>query len=229
MILVIGNAMARPKKNVAIPRKQPEQDRSRATVDAIVDAAARILVKHGYDAFTTNRVAEKAGVSIGSLYQYFPNKDALLSELMRRHTLAIEDGIEAMAEHAKRAPLAEVARVAIEQNVRAHLIDPELHRVLSEVPPLGKLDWEAAFMERMAARVKAAFEARRAEIVVADLDLAVFIITHAAEAIVHNAAIERPDDLKSGAIAEEVTRLMVGYLTGKAIAPAKRAPRAAAE
>ena len=143
-------------------------------MDAIVDAAARILVKHGYDAFTTNRVAEKAGVSIGSLYQYFPNKDALLSELMRRHTLAIEDGIEAMAEQAKRAPLAEVVRVAIEHNVRAHLIDPELHRVLSEVPPLGKLDWEAAFTERMAARVKAAFEARRAEIVVADLDLAVY-------------------------------------------------------
>lgn len=58
----------RPKKS-ATPRKAPEQDRSRATVAAIVDAAAHILVKHGYDAFTTNRVAEKAGVSIGSLYQ----------------------------------------------------------------------------------------------------------------------------------------------------------------
>ncbi len=207
--------MASRKKAPPTPRKRPEQDRSRATVDAIVDAAARILVKHGYDAFTTNRVAEKAGVSIGSLYQYFPNKDALLGELMRRHTLAIEDGIEAMAEGAKSAPLAEVVRTAIEHNVRAHLIDPELHVVLSDVPPLGKMDWEAEFTQRMVARVRAAFEARRAEIVVQDLDLAVYIVTHMVEAVVHNAVTERLHDLKSGALTDEVTRIVVGYLTGK--------------
>lgn len=221
--------MVQRRKAPPSPRKQPEQDRSRATVDTLVDAAARVLVKHGYDAFTTNRVAEKAGVSIGSLYQYFPNKDALLGELMRRHTLAIENGIEAMIERAKSAPLAEVVRFAIEHNVRAHLVDPELHQVLSEVPPLGKLDWEAEFNERMVGRVKAAFEARRAEIAVADLDLAVYVVTHAVEAIVHNAATERLADLKSGALADEVTRMLVGYLTGKAAAPAKRPARAAAE
>jgi AcrR family transcriptional regulator len=219
--------MARAKKIVATPRKLPEQDRSRATVEAIVAAAARILVRDGYDAFTTNRVAEKAGVSIGSLYQYFPNKDALLGELMRRHTHAIEEGIEAMAERAKSAPLADVVRIAIEHNVRLHLIDPELHRVLSDVPPLGKMDWEAAFTERMVSRVRAAFEAKRAEIVVPDLDLAVYVVTHTVEAVVHNAVSERLADLKSGVLTEEVTRMLVGYLTGKAV-PAKRAARAAA-
>jgi AcrR family transcriptional regulator len=221
--------MPRVKKMPPSPRKLPEQDRSRATVDTLVDAAARILVKHGYDAFTTNRVAEAAGVSIGSLYQYFPNKDALLSELMRRHTTAIEDGIEVMVERAKSMPLADVVRLAIEHNVRAHLVDPELHQVLSEVPPLGKLDWEAEFNERMVGRVRAAFEARRSEIVVPDLDLAVYVVTHAVEAIVPSAATERLKDLKSGVLAEEVTRMLVGYLTGKAVAPAKRTARAAAE
>jgi AcrR family transcriptional regulator len=220
--------MARAKKIVASPRKLPEQDRSRATVETILAAAARILVRDGYDAFTTNRVAEKAGVSIGSLYQYFPNKDALLSELMRRHTHAIEDGTEMMAERAKTMPLAEVVRSAIEHNVRAHLVDPELHRVLSDVPPLGKLDWEAAFTERMVSRVRAAFEAKRAEIVVPDLDLAVYVVTHAVEAVVHNAVSERLADLKSGVLAEEVTRMLVAYLTGKAM-PVKRPARAAAE
>jgi AcrR family transcriptional regulator len=220
--------MARRKKSPPSPRKLPEQDRSRATVDMIVAAAARVLVKNGYDAFTTNRVAEKAGVSIGSLYQYFPNKEALLSELMRRHTIAIEEGIDAMAERAKSVPLPEVVRVAVEHNVRSHLVDPELHRVLSEVPPLGTLDWEAAFNERMVARVRAAFEARRSEIVVPDLDLAVYVVTHAVEAIVHNAATERFEDLKSGVLAEEVTRMLVGYLTGKAV-PVKKAARAVAE
>jgi len=214
--------MTSRRKEPPAPRKLPEQDRSRATVDAIVDAAARVLVKHGYDAFTTNRVAEKAGVSIGSLYQYFPNKEALLSELMRRHTLAIEDGIEAMAERARTAPLVDVVRAAIEHNVRAHLIDPELHAVLSDVPPLGKLDWEAEFTQRMVARVKAAFEMRRAEIAVRDLDLAVYIVTHMVEAVVHNAVTERLQDLESGALTDEVTRLVVGYLTGKPVAEPRK-------
>ncbi len=216
------------KTKPASPRKIPEQDRSRATVDVIVDAAARILVKDGYDAFTTNRVAEKAGVSIGSLYQYFPNKDALLGELMRRHTTDLEKGIEEMAARAANAPLAEVIRAAIEHNVQSHLIDPVLHRVLSdEVPRLGKLDWQAAFVERMTALVRAAFEARRAEIVVPDLDLAVYMVTRTVETVVHNAVTQRPQDLQSGALAEELTRMIVSFLTGKPLV-AKRPLRTAA-
>lgn len=221
--------MAARKKTPANPRKLPEQDRSRATVEAIVDAAARVLVKHGYDAFTTNRVAEKAGVSVGSLYQYFPNKDALLSELMRRHVEEIERGVEGMAELARTAPLAEIIRVGIEQNAQAHFIDPALHRVLSEqVPRLGQLDWMTGFTARMDARVREMLEARRAEIVVQDIDLAVYIITRTVEAVVHNAVCERPKDLASGALAEEVTRMLVGFLTGKAV-PVKKTLRAAAE
>lgn len=221
--------MAAGKKTPSTARKRPEQDRSRSTVDAIVDAAARILVKDGYDAFTTNRVADKAGVSIGSLYQYFPNKDALLSELMRRHTNDLEAGITTMAEHAQRAPLAEFVRAAIEHNVRSHLIDPVLHRVLSdEVPRLGKLDWQADFAKRMSARVKAALEARRTELAVADIDVAVYLVTRTVEAVVHNGVTERLADLKSGVLAEELTRMLAGYLTGKPVPP-KRPVRAAAE
>jgi AcrR family transcriptional regulator len=221
--------MAKRGKKTANPRKTPEQDRSRATVEAIVDAAAHILVKHGYDAFTTNRVAEGAGVSIGSLYQYFPNKDALLSELMRRHVADIERGVEEMAAHAMTAPLAEVIRAGIQQNVQSHLIDPELHRVLSEeVPRLGSLDWKVAFTERMEARVRAMLEARRAEIVVGDIDLAVYVVTRTVEAVVHNAVGQQPRALTSGALAEELTRMLIGYLTGKATT-ARKALRAAAE
>jgi AcrR family transcriptional regulator len=71
-------------------RKTPVQQRSRRTVDAILGAAARILVEDGYSAMTTNDVAAAAGVSIGSLYQYFPNKDALLRALVERHLDAVE-------------------------------------------------------------------------------------------------------------------------------------------
>src|SRR5947199_10350657 len=67
------------------PRKSASQKRSRATVDALVEATARILVREGFDKASTNRIAEVAGVSVGSLYQYFPNKEALVAAVIDRH------------------------------------------------------------------------------------------------------------------------------------------------
>ena len=67
------------------PRKAASQVRSRATVDALVEATARILVKEGFDKASTNRIADVAGVSVGSLYQYFPSKEALVAAVAERH------------------------------------------------------------------------------------------------------------------------------------------------
>src|ERR1700693_2443208 len=67
------------------PRKLASQERSRATVDALLEATTRILIKEGYDKASTNRIAEVAGVSIGSLYQYFPSKEALVAAVVARH------------------------------------------------------------------------------------------------------------------------------------------------
>src|SRR6185437_12667327 len=72
----------RPQTN---PRKTASQKRSRATVDALVEATARVLIKEGYDRTSTNRIASVAGVSIGSLYQYFPSKEALVAAVIERH------------------------------------------------------------------------------------------------------------------------------------------------
>ena len=221
--------MAKPKKPSANPRKAPAQDRSRATVEVILDAAARILVKDGYELFTTNRVAERAGVSVGSLYQYFPNKESLLAELMRLHVEELERGIVAITEGAAKRPLAETVRALVEDNVRAHLVDPELHRVLSEeVPRLGPLDWRTAYGERCTSRVRDALEQRRSELAVNDLDLAVYLVTGAVESAIHDVVADRPEDLRSGALAEELTRMIVVYLTGKPLA-ARRTARMAAE
>ncbi len=82
------------------PRKSPRQTRAEGTVAAIVEAAAHILERRGFEGFNTNAVAEKAGVSIGSLYQYFPNKDALLSALIAREAaplLAVEKELAGIA------------------------------------------------------------------------------------------------------------------------------------
>ena len=76
---------ARPRRPPLKPRKSPAQERSRATVEAILQAATYILRRRGYAALTTNAIAERAGVNIASLYQYFPNKEAVFVELCRRH------------------------------------------------------------------------------------------------------------------------------------------------
>jgi AcrR family transcriptional regulator len=197
------------------PRKRPVQSRSQATVDAILDAAARILVRDGYGAFTTNRVAAIAGVSIGSLYQYFPKKEALLAELKDRHVRALELGFEATLARVGEAPLADLVAAVVAANAEAHLLDPELHRVLStEVPHLGASDAAGAFERRTVARVRALFETRRSELAVRDLDLAVYLVVRTVEATIHEAVVDRPDDLASGAVTREVTRLLLGYLTG---------------
>lgn len=206
------------------PRKRPVQSRSQATVDAILDGAARILVRDGYGAFTTNRVAAAAGVSVGSLYQYFPNKEALLGELKARHIAALERGIDAALATVDDAPLARIVTRVVAANVAAHLLDPALHRVLStEVPHLGPSDAADAFARRTAARVRALLEARRAELAVRDLDLAVYLFMRTVEATIHEAVTERPDDLASGAITREVTRLVLGYLTGASTTGGHRA------
>src|ERR1051325_4120912 len=67
------------------PRRRPRQVRAELTRERILDAAAHVFAEHGYAAGTTNRIAERARTSIGSLYQYFPNKDAILAELLVQH------------------------------------------------------------------------------------------------------------------------------------------------
>ena len=76
------------------PRKAASQERSRATVDALVEATARILVKEGFDKASTNRIAEVAGVSVGSLYQYFPGKEALVAAVAERHQQQIMQTVQ---------------------------------------------------------------------------------------------------------------------------------------
>lgn len=208
------------------PRKRPVQSRSQATVDAIIDAAARILVRDGYGAFTTNRVAATAGVSVGSLYQYFPKKEALLAELKDRHVAVLERGLDEALARVGDAPLADLVAAVVAANVAAHLLDPELHRVLStEVPHLGASDAADAFERRAVARVRAFLESRRSELAVRDLDLAVYLVVRSVEATIHEAVVERPDDLASGAITREVTRLVLGYLTSAPPVSRRARPR----
>ncbi|MEP9355482.1 TetR/AcrR family transcriptional regulator [Xanthobacter sp. KR7-65] len=109
------------------PRKQPRQARAHATVGAIVEASARILEAQGFGGFTTNAVADRAGVSIGTLYQYFPDKDALIGALIARETASLVEEVEAAAAaSAGRDALEGVIAAAVRHQVRR----PRLARLL---------------------------------------------------------------------------------------------------
>ena len=88
-----------PARKPVSPRKQPAQGRSRFTVRQIVESAARVFEERGYAGANTNRIAERAGVSIGSLYQYFPNKESILAVLLEQHTQEMANAVEAIRRH----------------------------------------------------------------------------------------------------------------------------------
>ena len=195
------------------PRKRPRQERSKATVDSILAATARVLVRHGFDGLTTNAVATTAGVSIGSLYQYFPNKEALVGALIERHMEEMNALVLAELTRVARLPLAQAARAVIELTIRAHAIDPELHRVLTEqVPRVGRLAKLRDFDELCHRMVAGLLTARRDEIAVRDPDMAAFILVSTIEAVVHRAALLHPQRLRDPALIDETTLLVTRYL-----------------
>jgi AcrR family transcriptional regulator len=108
-------------------RKTPGQQRSAATVAAIVEAAARILETEGFEGYNTNAVADRAGVSIGSLYQYFPNRDAITRALIERETAALLEDVTAVESNADgRAALKQLLAAAVRHQLRR----PALGRLL---------------------------------------------------------------------------------------------------
>jgi AcrR family transcriptional regulator len=121
------------------PRKQPAQSRAAVTVEAILEGAASLLERQGLEGYTTNEIAARAGVSIGSLYQYFPNKDAVTLALIERETVGmVDEVIAALALTPPRRGLQEAIRASVRNQVRrpqlARLLDFEEFRLAPLMP-----------------------------------------------------------------------------------------------
>ena len=203
-----------PPRTRTVPRKMPKQQRSKETVDVILAATARVLVRDGFDRASTNRVADAAGVSIGSLYQYFPSKEALVAALVERHIEHMSEALEAKMVSLVEAPVAHTVRCMVELMLDAHAIEPELHRVLNEqVPRVGRLHRVHEVEARMQRLGRAYFEARRAELRPGlDLDTAAFVVVQTIEALTHGAMIHAETAPTREALVEEVTTLVLRYL-----------------
>lgn len=192
------------------PRKEPRQARSRATVEAILEATCRVLVTEGYEAATTNRIAAVAGVSVGSLYQYFPGKEALVAALAQRHIREMLELLQRALIATARQPIEVATRHLVGAMIDAHRLDPALHRVLAE--QYGD-NHDDVRHDRVAQGMLTTYLAqRRDELRDLDYNLAAFLIVQAVESITHAAVIDQPELLEREDLVDEVTELVVRYL-----------------
>jgi AcrR family transcriptional regulator len=174
------------------------------------------LVKAGSSAFNTNDVAAKAGVSIGTLYQYFPDKESLVAELKRRNRQALAGSVHEIFDGAADRPMAETLRAAIRTLLARHVREPALHRVLEEeVIVLPEVSFPDALKLDGIKDIRRFLERHKQELVVEDLDLASFIVARTFRNVMLAALKTYPDKLTSGAIENELTGFAMRYLTGK--------------
>ena len=142
----VHDGRGRPRKNPLKVRKAPRQARSRETVAVILEASARILESDGLRGFNTNAIAARAGVSIGSLYQYFPNKDSIVLALISGFEEAFHDTVVKAVRDGKGKGLKPHLRLVVRALVSAHYHRPRLKRVLeTEEERLGSGADDSAF------------------------------------------------------------------------------------
>ncbi len=202
------------------PRKLPSQERAKDTVSAILAATKKLVLSRGIDGTSTNRVAALAGVSIGSLYQYFPSKHALLAALLEDHEAEMLGVIAKHLDAIEGQDLAQLTRSMIEAVLDAHRIAPGLHRVLSaELPSKEPRKVDQA----MQLLVQQALQARAEDVAIRDAEVGAFLLVCVVEAACHRAVLDRPDLLAHPGFVDELTALVTRYALGSS--PRSARPR----
>lgn len=201
-----------PSKNW---RRSPTQERSRFTVEAILDAAVQVFEKHGYAAGTTARIAERAGVSVGSLYQYFPNKDAILVALADQHIAECYEQANQVFTQVQtiECPLDQSLRLIVGGFIELHAINPQVHQLLYEevVLPAEIQEKLMVVLQTITEQVRqllAQYNVIRKE----DLDMTAYIIVQIAEHLTHQLVLHPPYKMTAEAQVEEVVRVLQGYI-----------------
>jgi AcrR family transcriptional regulator len=212
-----------PASRRLTPRKTPVQDRSVETRARILDAAARVFSGHGYAAGTTNRIAAEAGLSVGSLYQYFPNKDSILVELVRRH---LDDGFRAVTEQlaaAEAGGTRQLIAAAVDATIGNHVDDPALHQVLFEESPRPpELLAELHALETLAIDRAAALLAADPDVRVADPVMAARVVVTTIESVVHRTIATRARQVDIPTFRHELLTMIERYLFAGAGQAARR-------
>jgi AcrR family transcriptional regulator len=205
---------ARRVKEDAHTRREPSQARARSTVEAILEAAARILADTGLDRATTTRIAHVAGVSVGSLYQYFPGKDALFGALVKQqaeHDLVrVRDAVEA----SRGLPLAERLLVVFDAGFAPVLARPRLFVfILTYLPTLGLSPMAQALERALADEVRRVIDEHRHELTGVDSRLISIAVVGASRGALLALAHHAPETLdEPGDVRDVIRSLVLGVL-----------------
>jgi len=195
------------------PRRTPRQVRAELTRDRILQAAAHIFAEHGYAAGTTNHIAEHARVSIGSLYQYFPNKDAILAALLVRH---IDRGVwtEAADLDLSEGSLEVTVRALVRDAIDNHSDDPRLLRIMIEEAKFSQelLDAIDRHGKLRVAQVREVL-ARHPDVRVSELDTAAELILFTVEMNTHKLMAD-PRSIAVETFETELVNMVTRYLRG---------------
>lgn len=193
------------------PRRKPVQPRSMNTCEVILEASAQVFTSLGYVRATTNRIAERAGISIGSLYQYYPNKDAILVALLERHMATGPEILSAKVN--SNMTLKEIIAVAIETAIEVNERDPELHKILDEdvlyPPHIQKIirSNEKLYAKMVEERMTAEYPGKYENPVLSS-ELVVYVIKMAC----HWLVMERREEFDKSAFIRELNRMICSYL-----------------
>ncbi|BBY65035.1 putative transcriptional regulator, TetR family protein [Mycolicibacterium helvum] len=204
------------------PRKQPRQRRSEETRRRILDAATHVFAQYGYAGGTTNRIAEWADLSVGSLYQYYPNKDAILLELATRH-LDAGWATDLLLRPKDPAPaLIDVITAMVQSNVDNHRSDPEFLRILMEQAPRSR-ELMAKVAELEAARMAHLLDVmkRSPEVTIDDKEMAARLVVSTIEMVVHH-ILAQPESVDIARLETQLVEMLYRYLAG---APSEAASR----
>jgi len=202
-----------PKPPPTEPRKQPQQARSRALVEAILDATERVLAQEGLEQATTTHVAEVAGVSVGSLYQYFPSREALLAAVIARRVDRDQERLMAhMDAVCSGTSIATILRTNARYLVDVYRDEPALYRtMIGEMERVDREERVQAMVDDAIARTVAMLRPHRAALPIDDLELAVYTIATAQLAVVRDAARRRPELLRGTRLADMLGTLAVRF------------------
>ena len=203
-----------PKQALKTARKQPRQARAQATVNAVLEATVQVLERDGVDAATTTRIAEVAGVSIGTLYQYFSHRDAIFDALQDREferALALVEGILSRG-NLERSPRETVTAV-VRGLAATYAACPGLHRMLAiEGLRVAKTERVYAFDLRVIGIIRHFLSATRAPVRRKNLDAAAFVAYQSVRATMLASLLERPPGLGHDELITEVADLVMRYL-----------------
>lgn len=195
------------------PRKQPNQERSRVTVDSIIRATAHILEREGFEKTSTNKIAEKAGVSIGSLYQYFPTKEAILSVMMENHVNKELEMINRILSEKKSHNLKETIHAIIFAAVESKRQQSRFTRIFAQkVFTLDKMDLLKRVDEKLIETFKQYLAPFEAQLRTENLDLSLQLIIQTIKLVPVALMFQNRQQLDDPRVVEELVHMAYQYI-----------------